>query len=352
MNPKKINANSSIQDLSAFLNNAGDAARIRAKEENGTTVLYVRNRSLLDVLKETVSKKHQMQVNVSRQSAKKIIENILNKSDKGGRLDSALMSISQHLNKKDQDIHVAKIRTKINDLDTSMGVFKIDRDAVHLAWHASLDEFIFTDGISEADGIQKLQSIGNMTAENKQTLTNLIQHAYPEILESDQTKDPIKKGLEALTYFMKSKDGKPEVGGVDYVAITKFIRIAHTAISELAKKTKNETLLSQFDVEPLKSAKLFFSAFDKPRVTPLKIQITDPIKTKTSQKWEELMNDLMIKDANFSKTEALEIIALQCLEDRKDSPNETINIFLPINVTENEMQAAFFHAQCVFRDRG
>jgi hypothetical protein len=348
----KTDANTSIHELSKFFNDAGKAAHIRAKKENGTVVLYTCHRSLLDALREKFSTTYREQVNENRQLAKKTIKSILNKSERGGRLDQALTDITQHLDKDGHDIRAAKIRAEINALDTSKGIFKISRDEVLLAWHASLDEFIFTDRQSQADGIKKLQSIGNMSGENKQTLTNLIRQVYPVNPEVDTAEDPIKKGIDALTYFMKAKGGSAEFGGVDYLTITKFIRTAHTAISELTKnKTEHATLLKQFDVEPLKSAKLFFSAYCNPRITPLKIEISDPQKTTFGQRWEETLEDYVSKPSSLSKADALKEVARQNLEDRQNLPDQTIKIFLPEGVSKNEIQAAFLEAQNILRDK-
>lgn len=346
MNTLKIDVNTTIHDLSELMNKAGDSDRIRAKDIRGTVILYACNRSLLDVIKETFSTKYRQQAKDHRQLAKTTIQTILNKSDKGGRLDHALTKVSQHLAKNNHDIRPAKIRTEINELDTSKGIFKIDRDEVHLAWHASLDELVFTQRQSQPQGIDRLTEIGHMEEADKDALTALIQNANPEYAPEELAND-----ISTLTHFMQIQGTQVSAVGTDYLRIKKLARAAYQAISNATQnKSPDKQLGESFKREPLKTAQLFFSAICNPRVTPLKIEISDPKKTTAGQRWEETMDDYMNKSSNLSKADALKTIALQNLEDRRNFPEETIKIFLPEGVSKNEMQTAFLEAQHILRN--
>ena len=347
MKTLKTDANTTVKDLSEFFNAADKADRIRAKKENGTTVLYIRNRSLLDVLKETFITEHRQQARNHVELAKTTIQTILNKSDRGDNLDLVHIHASQYL-QSHQEIQAAEIRNTINSLDTSKGEFKAKRDNVQHAWHTCLDEFVFTNRLSEGEGIKRLQSIGDISPNDRQALTELIRHTFPHYPLA-----LIHHNINKLTYFMKIQGTTPTAGGVYYHDILEFSELAHNAISNATKnKSQNDAHLKLFDVEPLKSAKLFFSALCDPKITPLKIEISDPQKTTFGQRWDETLNDYMNKSPSLSKADALKTIALQNLEDRQNLPGQTIKIFLPKGVSENEMRTAFIEAQCEFRKIG
>ncbi len=75
----KVDSNTSTRELSNFFQKLGDGDRIRAKEEGGIVTLYVRDRTLLDVLKENFSSKHMGRVAQSRRLAQETIFQVLNK---------------------------------------------------------------------------------------------------------------------------------------------------------------------------------------------------------------------------------------------------------------------------------
>jgi hypothetical protein len=344
----KTDANTSIQNLSEFLNEADKADRIRARDENGTTVLYVRNRSLKEVLKEIFIPEHRQQVRANRKLAEVTIQNILKRSFNSGIAESGLNKISEQLSDYSHDIHPNKIGIKINHIYTSNKELesKVARSNVQFAWHASLDEFVFNHGQSQSQGITRLINIGHTEEEDKDALITLIQNSHPKYAIEE-----IVKGLNAFNIFMQVQGTQSSTDEIDYSRINEFARMAHQAIlSAAGNESQNQGLLEQLSKEPLESAKLFFAAICNPRNTPIKIDISSPKKATADQELKGSVNDYRNILATMSKANALKTIALKTLEDRQKFPEQTIKILLPEGLGENEIQAALIEVQNILRN--
>ncbi len=341
MRTLKIDAKTSIHDLAVFINQAGNSSRIRAKTENNLTVLYESKHSLLNILKENFISKFHKQAKMHSELAKKTIGRIISeKSDRGGRLEHAIIDIQKNLLNNRHEIIASKIRDQIYELDTSTGVFKITRNDVCSAWHACLDQFILADKIPLWEGLQKLEAIGSMSDEDAEILKDIM------IKDNKERKpEEIKESINALRHCFQSLNNQKAANGINYKSVKDLARTLHTAI-ELGKAygTLKKEDLERLENEPLKTARLFFSKVYDRTITPLNINISRDTETDEGKKWINYLNELMSPPKNLSKESALKAIALENLEHRDHYPNEQIQFFQPENVAKSEIITAFTDA--------
>lgn len=257
-----ITSLTSVHDLATLFESAKKSDGVYAKEKGGITVLYVREWSLWNALKETFIPEFQKQAKQGRNLAKKKIMEIITNNTKAigpTSLSAKVNLIGVHLRAHQPNrIQLVQIREQINELVTSINsIVRID---VTGAWQASLNELRQNSAMSRNDGIGKLINIGHMNEEEKDALTELVHKADQQYEMSE-----IEKDIGQLNQFMRAEGTDSSTDDIDFSRIKKFALAADKAISRIdTKKLENYEVLNLLDKEPLNSAKLFFSKIPKP----------------------------------------------------------------------------------------
>lgn len=252
----KVDSNTSTRDLSNFFQNLGDGDRIRAKQEDGYVMLYVRDRSLLDVLKENLSSKHMGRVADNRRLAQDTILRVLHKEEGFKFSHHRMNNIYDVIGDIRHDIRPAELRSPLAAIDKNLVKLGI---SVQSGWHNAVNRLMADGAGSEHNAIQSLQNLGRMQPADKEEMVNFI-------LQGNSRLDPedIRQDCATFEQFLQQQ-GATTLDRINYP------RIASLAESwDLATKNNPDAIPTS---GPLIAAGAFLSEVANPRITPVSIEL-------------------------------------------------------------------------------